>query len=112
MAIKLFVSLISLFVIGKAWAMFRSSAVGGRVLIGWVAIWLLALVLVWQPGLTDHMAQLLQVGRGTDAVLYLSLLGSLYLFFRLWLANEYTRRELTNLSREMAIMARRLEDKK
>jgi len=109
MAIQLFVTNVSVFVILKAISAFRTGQAGTRILFAWVAMWLGAIVIVWQPSLTDRVAGFLQVGRGTDAVLYLSLLLIFYLLFRAWVAYEKMRREISDLAREMAILARKIE---
>lgn len=64
---------------------------------------MLALAGVLEPGLTSYVAKRLGIGRGTDVVLYLSIALLFYLIFRLSIALEETRREITELVRKIAL---------
>lgn len=64
---------------------------------------MLALAGVLEPGLTSYVARRLGIGRGTDVVLYLSIALLFYLIFRLSIALEEIRREITELVRKIAL---------
>lgn len=65
----------------------------------WGAVGLVALF----PGLASWLARTIGVGRGADAVLYLSVVTLFWLVFRLALRQRQQERELTRLVRALAL---------
>lgn len=104
MVFQIVVSVCSAFVLLKAFKSYRRKNVRFTTFILWAVVWLGMIVVVWQPQLTDRVAGLLQVGRGADAVFYLSLLVIFYLFFRTFVALERIDQQLTTVVREIAII--------
>lgn len=104
MVFQLVVSVCSIFVLLKAWKSYRKKNVRFTTFILWAVLWIGMIFVVWQPQLTDRVAGFLQVGRGADAVLYLSLLVIFYLFFRIFVALERVDQQLTTVVRELAII--------
>lgn len=68
-----------------------------------VVFWLLASAIVVQPGLTSSVAKVFGVGRGTDVVVYLALVGLFLIVFRLMLRIEKLNREITKVVRDKAL---------
>ena len=64
---------------------------------------MLAIIGVIKPELTTLMAKKLGIGRGTDAVIYASILLIFYLIFRTNVMLENLRHDLTKLVRDLAI---------
>jgi small membrane protein len=60
-------------------------------------------VLVAMPDLSTEIAHLLGVGRGSDLVVYLGLLGLAYLFLLIYAEVRQTNQRLTQLARAVAI---------
>ena len=67
--------------------------------IFWIAVGVLALL----PETTTALARALGVGRGVDVVIYLALLLTFYLLFRLFTRIEEVEGEITRLVRELAL---------
>lgn len=55
------------------------------------------------PTTTSQIASLLQVGRGVDVILYISLALLFYLVFRGYVMIEDLRHDITTLVRQLAI---------
>ena len=66
-------------------------------------IWIGAAVAIAIPGLVQAVAEWLGIGRGADVVLYLSVLGFLWVAFFLYARCLRLEREITALTRHLAI---------
>lgn len=86
---------------------YREGSIPSGMFLFWVAIWLVATVSIIQPDFTTYLAKKAGIGRGADAVIYLSLIIAFYLIFRLSVAIENLRHDITKVIREAA-----LKDKK
>ncbi|MBU1084883.1 MAG: DUF2304 family protein [Candidatus Beckwithbacteria bacterium] len=69
----------------------------------WFTVFVLAIIGVIKPELTTLIAQKLGIGRGTDAVIYASILLLFYLIFRTNVMLENQRHDLTKLIRDLAL---------
>lgn len=69
----------------------------------WVSLWLAGLSVVWLPLLTTRFAHLLGIGRGVDAVLYVSVAVLSYMLFRVYVALERLEEEITSLVSRLAL---------
>lgn len=74
-----------------------------RSFIFWTGIWILAIVGVVKPELTTILAKKLGIGRGSDVVVYASILLLFYLIFRTNVMMENLRHDLTQLVRLIAL---------
>ncbi len=71
--------------------------------IGWALLWLLAGVALLRPGMTVWLAQRLGIGRGADLVLYCAVITTMLGFFMVYARLRRLRRDLTLLTRRIAI---------
>lgn len=69
----------------------------------WLVLWLIILVVFWQPDTTSYLATWLGIGRGADLVVYLSIVAIFYLIFRIFVRLNKIEREITKVVREDAI---------
>jgi hypothetical protein len=76
----------------------------------WALLWLLAGVAVVRPQLTRVLANALGIGRGADLVLYASVLTMMAGFFVVYVRIRRLRREVTLLTRELAIARARVPE--
>lgn len=70
---------------------------------GWLLIWLAAAIIVAWPDVTVLIANSVGVGRGSDLVIYLSVIFLFYSIFRLLLRIEKLEKDLTKVVRQEAI---------
>ncbi len=82
---------------------FRKGTISLTELIAWFGFWVAVGVCVLLPQVTQWVADLLGVGRGADAVFYLTLVGLSYAFFRLYLRLRQLEQQLTLLVRQLAL---------
>jgi len=81
----------------------KAGEIGKKGAFFWVLFWLTALVAVWWPNSTSILANYLGIGRGTDFVLYISLIVIFYLLFRLHVKIESIGRDITKVVRKEAL---------
>lgn len=82
---------------------FRQGGLSVRRLVVWIALWVVAAVIVILPQTATLIANIVGVGRGSDFIIYLSIVGLAYLVFRLFMKMEDMEREITRLVRELAL---------
>jgi len=103
MLIKIVLLLFVIFTVSRLVKKFRQRAVNGRELILWLIFWLaVAAAIVW-PQKTDIIARWVGVGRGADLLVYVSILALFYAFFRLSVSDKKKQREITELTRHLAL---------
>lgn len=98
-AITLFVA----FALSRVYLRFREQSVSLAGLIGWTVFWAGVLIIVWEPGLSDQLAQFVGISRGTDVAIIASLLVIFYSLFRIYVQFEMQEREMTRLVRAIAL---------
>lgn len=69
----------------------------------WVIFWLIGLVIVIYPDSTYFVSNFLGIGRGADLVVYISLVLIFFMIFKILIEQEKQRREITKLTRILAI---------
>ncbi len=110
MIIQLFVTLVCVLILFKAFGVYRKKEVRFFTFFIWSLFWILAIILVWQPDLTNYLARFLQVTRGVDAVFYLAFTLLFYLIFRLMVRIERLDQEITSLVKDLALLERKVHD--
>lgn len=103
MLIQAILIIIILFIVWRLIAKYQQQEVLLKQLIGWLVIWLVAIVVVIWPDLTVRLANFVGVGRGSDLVIYLSIIFLFYTIFRLLLRIENMEKNLTKVVRETAL---------
>ena len=103
MLIQIFFSLFLLFALSRVILQVKSAKISPGWFLFWSALFIFALVGVIEPKLTSYIANFLGIGRGADVVLYTSIALLFYLIFRLSIALEETRREITKLVRKITL---------
>jgi small membrane protein len=69
----------------------------------WGLVWIGTASIIVFPDATSFVAHLLGIGRGADLIMYLSLLISFYLIFRLYVALARLEQAITALVRAIAL---------
>lgn len=91
---------------------FRQGGLSVRRLIVWITLWIAAAMIVILPQTATLIANIVGVGRGSDFIIYLSIVGLAYLVFRLFVKIEDMEREITRLVRELALEKTFKEEKR
>ena len=101
--INIFIIIIALFAISRAFLRFKDKKVGGIGLIFWTALWTLAVAFAFAPQGVSYFADLIGIRRGTDFVVYLSIILLFYMSFRVYVRFETLEQHITKLTRELAL---------
>lgn len=112
MVIQFLLSFFILFALSRVVLQLRQ----GKLTIGsflfWSGLFIFALFGVLNPDFTAYAASFLGIGRGADVVVYISIALLFYLIFRLSIAVEEARREITDLVRRLALDHKKKKDTK
>jgi hypothetical protein len=92
-----------LFALSRAVLRFRDGNINVRELVLLGLLWAGASVIVIWPEITGNLAQLLGVGRMTDAVVYLTVAALCYFIFRIYIRIRTLEQHLTALVRKLAL---------
>ncbi len=103
MPIQIVLIIFCLLALVRVLARFRANDVSLGSLLVWAGVFLSALVVVIIPEVASQSAKLLGVGRGADLVVYVSLFILFFTVFRLVVALERAKRDITTLTREVAL---------
>lgn len=103
MFIKLIVSVFVLFAISRVWLRYRDGSIGVLGMVTWTTLWCGIATFAWWPRVTDFFAEKIGVGRGVDALVYISIIALFYGLFRIYVKMEYLEHEMTALVRTMAL---------
>lgn len=103
MIIQLLLSLFLIFVLSRVLIQVKASKISIGAFLFWSSLFIFALLGVFEPELTGYVANYLGIGRGSDVVFYISIALLFYLIFRLSIALEDTRREITELVQKIAL---------
>ena len=96
-------SLFALFAIVSVVKKKQETLLGSKGTIFWIVFWLSASVFVWWPNSTVILANYLGIGRGTDLILYVSLVIIFFVLFRLHIKIESIGRDITKVVRKEAL---------
>ncbi|PIN86275.1 hypothetical protein COV19_05700 [Candidatus Woesearchaeota archaeon CG10_big_fil_rev_8_21_14_0_10_44_13] len=103
MLFKIIVVLFVLFAWSRVFLRFRDRKVSRWEFAFWSLMWIGALVVLFMPAITRPIANLLQIGRGIDVVVYLSIILLFYLVFRIYVKLEEVEQEITKVVSEVSL---------
>lgn len=96
-------SFFALFAIVNVLKKKKEGLLGPKGLIFWLTFWILAIILVFYPNSTTTIANYFGIGRGSDLLMYVSLVVIFYVLFRLNVKLESIGRSLTKIIRQDAL---------
>jgi len=97
------VLLFVLFALSRVVLRFREKQISVPELIFWSLIWVAVAVVLFIPHITEPIARFLNIGRGIDVAVYLSIVLLFYLVFRLYVKIDTMNQDITKLVRRTAI---------
>ena len=105
------IALIALIIIRLAYKL-KIKEVNLKQFFSWLFLWLVAVLVIWQPQLTVVLANRVGIGRGVDLVIYVAIIIIFYLMFRLLLRIEQVEKNITKIVRADALKNISDDDKK
>jgi len=101
--VQIIFGLFLIFAISRVWLRLKDGALDLKSFLFWFLIFCLAIIGVIKPELTTLLAQWLGINRGSDVVVYASIIMLFYLIFRTNILIENLRHDLTQLVRKLAL---------
>lgn len=101
--IQILVVLFGIFALVSTISKLKRKRITRKEAIFWSAIWIALALVAILPGVTTFFANLFNIGRGADVVLYASIIILFYVVFLLYSKIEKTEREITKLVRKLAL---------
>jgi small membrane protein len=98
--------IVALIVALAAWRIlvrFRQGHLSTLRALGWLGLWVAALVLSLFPWMTDRLSQWAGIERGSTLFFFFSILFLVYIIFNLHVRIDRLQRELTDLVRALAL---------
>ena len=111
MIIQILLILFFVFAVIRVVARHRSGDLTREGMIMWIIFWTIASVVVAKPDYTFYFARMVGVGRGADLVVYISLATAFFIIFRMMVRQEKLNRDLTKLTRKIALVEKKEETK-
>jgi hypothetical protein len=102
-AIQIVLCAFAVFALSRVVLRFRKGGLPLVHLVIWFLFWAAVIVAVLRPATTSAVAAWVRVGRGTDLVMYLSVMALFYLLFRLFGKIEELERQITRVVRAAAL---------
>jgi len=103
MMIQILISILAVIALLGVARNFKKGALSKGGLVLWILVWGAAVVLVWNPAVTNHIAGILGVGRGADAVFYVSIAVIFYVMFRIYGKMENLEHQLSEIAKKFAL---------
>lgn len=103
MIIKILLLTFITFAVFRLWRRHQENAISLRWLILWMIFWIVAASIVALPEVTQRLAQIVGVGRGSDLAIYVALLSAYYILFRIMVRIEKMERDISKIVEELAI---------
>jgi len=100
---QLILSIVILFILIKTWNSYRAKKMSTSFSIFWVMFWSAALFVIFYPGFLTKIANILNIGRGVDFALYVSIILLFYSVYKLNIKIGKLNRDLTKIVRKIAI---------
>jgi small membrane protein len=101
--IQIILILFLLFAVSRVFLRLKDGSIAFGAFLFWMGLWILAGFAVLQPSFTSFIAAKIGIQRGTDVVIYISLVLLFYLVFRTNIIIENLREEITKLTKEIAL---------
>lgn len=101
--IQIIFALFFIFAVSRVLFRLKDGALTLKNFLFWTTLWLLGIIGVVKPELTSIIANKLGINRGSDVVIYASIMLLFYLIFRTNVMLENLRHDLTKLVRMFAL---------
>lgn len=100
---QIIVVLFVLFAWSRAILRFKDRKISGYELGFWSLLWIAVLAVLFMPNITQPIARMLNIGRGIDVAVYLSIVVLFYLIFRVYVKLEGVEQEITKVVRQNSL---------
>jgi len=93
----------ALFAISRTISSFKKGKVNTKGLIIWTGLWLTVSIVTLLPQTTNFSAKILGVSRGTDVVVYLSIILLFYIVFKIYIKLEKIESNISTIIKKITL---------
>lgn len=101
--IKILFTAFALFAWSRAFLVFRQKKFNIKEITFWTIFWFSAIIIVFIPGKSGTLAQFLGMGRGFDALIFISVIALFYAIYRLYAKVNEFEEIITSAIRSLAL---------
>lgn len=103
MGSQLILSIVIFYILFKTWHSYKTKQISNSFFVLWILLWLIGLSAIYYPGLLSTIAGFLNIGRGVDFALYVSIILIFYLIYKINIKIGKVNRDLTKIVRKLTI---------
>ena len=92
-----------IFALSRVILRFKEGKISIIAMFLWAILWVAVEIVIWIPDSSSQVAKILGIGRGADLIIYGSLVATFYLIFRIYVKLEDIERQITALTRKIAL---------
>lgn len=101
--LKIIITIFLLFAIIKLIKQKNKSQISWTTFLIWFLIWVAIGIVFWRPEITTQLANSFGIGRGSDFIIYISIIVIFYQLFRIYSHIEKIETNITKITRHVAI---------
>ncbi len=102
--LQILAAIFTLFALSRAYLRFKERKLSSFAFIFWFIVWIAGVLAILFPETTTQLSRLVGIGRGADAILYASIVVIFYMIFRIYIRIEDTQKQITEVSRKVALL--------
>jgi small membrane protein len=110
--LEIIVVIFAIFAITRSWIRLKKGNETIIEFLFWVVVWLTIVGIVFIPQITSFPAKILNISRGIDVFVYFGIVALFYLIFRVFTKIENLERDITKLTRIIALKDAKEKNKK
>lgn len=103
MLIQYLLSFLILLIIYRVVIKWKQGILASKDVVFWIGFWFVVGLIILLPDTTSFLAELVGVGRGSDLIVYLSIVLIFYIIFQMTIKIEKIERNITKVVRTMAM---------
>jgi len=104
---QILMTIFVIFALSRVVLRFKEGKISIIAMVSWVLLWSTVEIVIWIPDASSQIARMLGIGRGADLIIYGSLVIVFYLVFRIYVKLEDIERQITSLTRKIALKNKR-----
>ena len=101
--IQIIILIFAFFALSRVIVNIKDDAFSGLEGLFWITFWTLAIIVTISPSLVEYTSIIVGVGRGSDLIIYLTVIFLSYLVFRLYVLLNRQNENITKIVRRIAI---------
>ncbi|MFP4403766.1 MAG: DUF2304 domain-containing protein [Candidatus Woesearchaeota archaeon] len=110
--LEIIVVIFAIFAIMRSWIRLKRANESLSEFLFWIVVWSTLVGIVFIPQITQYPAKVLNISRGIDVFIYFGIVTLFYLVFKIFTKIENLERDITKLTRTIALKDAKEKNKK